>query len=132
MNQPWVCICSPSWTSLPVPFLRVIPVHQPWAPHPVSCIEPGLAICFTYDNIHVSMLFSQIKAPDKSYIICNLELSLSLFLSICVTIVDWDHISVCLRTTITIYWASVFCTVLLQATNRKHTPQIQKTSINLV
>ena len=25
--------------------------------HPVSCIEPGLAICFTYDNIHVSLLF---------------------------------------------------------------------------
>ena len=28
--------------------------------HPILCIEPGLAICFTYDNIHVSMLFSQI------------------------------------------------------------------------
>ena len=28
--------------------------------HPVSCIEPGLAICFTYDIIHVSMPFSQI------------------------------------------------------------------------
>ena len=28
--------------------------------HPVSCIEPVLVICFTYDNIHVSMLFSQI------------------------------------------------------------------------
>ena len=28
--------------------------------HPVSCIRPGLGICFTYDNIHVSMLFSQI------------------------------------------------------------------------
>ena len=28
--------------------------------HPVSCIEPGLVICFTYDNIHVSMLFSHI------------------------------------------------------------------------
>jgi len=27
---------------------------------PVSCIEPGLAICFTYGNIHVSVLFSQI------------------------------------------------------------------------
>ena len=28
--------------------------------HPVSCIEPELAIYFTYDNIHVLMLFSQI------------------------------------------------------------------------
>ena len=28
--------------------------------HPVSCIEPGLAIRFLYDIIHVSMPFSQI------------------------------------------------------------------------
>ena len=28
--------------------------------HPVSCIKPGLAVCFTYDNIHISMPFSQI------------------------------------------------------------------------
>ena len=34
--------------------------------HPVSCIEPGLVICFTYDNIHVSMLFSQIIPPLPS------------------------------------------------------------------
>ena len=27
---------------------------------PVSCIEPGLVICFIYDIIHVSMPFSQI------------------------------------------------------------------------
>ena len=26
--------------------------------HTVSCIKPGLAICFIYDNIHVSMVFS--------------------------------------------------------------------------
>ena len=31
---------------------------------PVSCIKPGLAIYFTYDNIHVSMLFSQIIPPS--------------------------------------------------------------------
>ena len=31
--------------------------------HPVSCIKPGLVIYFTYDNIHVSMLFSQIIPP---------------------------------------------------------------------
>ena len=29
--------------------------------HPVSYIEPGLAICFLYDIIHVSMPFSQIN-----------------------------------------------------------------------
>ena len=34
--------------------------------HPVSCIEPGLAIHFTYDIIHVSMSFSQIIPPSPS------------------------------------------------------------------
>ena len=34
--------------------------------HSVSCIEPGLAIYFTYDNIHVSMLFAQINPPSPS------------------------------------------------------------------
>ena len=34
--------------------------------HPASCIKPGLPIYFTYDNIHVSMLFSQIVPPSPS------------------------------------------------------------------
>ena len=34
--------------------------------HPVSCIEPGLVIRFTYDIIHVSMSFSQIIPPSPS------------------------------------------------------------------
>ena len=34
--------------------------------HPVSCIETGLAIHFTYDNIHVAMPFSQIIPPSPS------------------------------------------------------------------
>ena len=49
-------------TSLPVPSLSVIPVHQPQAS--VSCIEPGPAIHFLYDIIHVSMPFSQIIPPS--------------------------------------------------------------------
>ena len=51
-------ILTPPSSSLPVPSLWVIPVHQP--KHPVSCIEPRLAIHFLYDIIHVSMPFSQI------------------------------------------------------------------------
>ena len=34
--------------------------------HPVSCIKPGLAICFLYDIIHVSMPFSQLIPPSPS------------------------------------------------------------------
>ena len=34
---------------------------------PVSCIEPGLAIRFLYDIIHVSMPFSQIIRPSLSH-----------------------------------------------------------------
>ena len=57
-------ILNPPPASLPIPSLWVIPVHQPWAL--VSCIQPGLVICFTLDNIHVSMLFSQIIPPSPS------------------------------------------------------------------
>jgi len=50
------------------PTLHPIPLGHPSAPalSTVSCIEPGLAICFTYDNIHVPMLFSQIIPPSPS------------------------------------------------------------------
>ena len=68
MNQPWVYMCSPSWPSLPPPS----PSHPSQSSHctspehPASCIEPGVAIYFIYDNIHVSMLFSQIILPSPS------------------------------------------------------------------
>ena len=62
MHPPRVYTCSPSWTPLPLPF----PYHpsgssQCTSPKlPVSCMEPGLAIRFLYDIIHVIMPFSQI------------------------------------------------------------------------
>ena len=67
MNQPWVYMYSPSLTPLPFPS----PSHpsgssQCTSPEdPVSCIKPGLAICFIY-NIHVLMPVSQIIPPLPS------------------------------------------------------------------
>ena len=55
-------ILNSSPSSLPVPSPWVVPVHQPQA----SCIEPGLAIHFLYDIIHVSVPFPQITPPSPS------------------------------------------------------------------
>ena len=68
MNPPQVYISSHSWTPLPPPS----PYHpsglsQCTSPkHPVSCIEPKLAIHSLYDIILVSMPFSQIIPPSSS------------------------------------------------------------------
>ena len=57
MNPPQVYMCSPSWTLLPPPS----PYHpsgsfQCTSPkHPVSCIEPGLALLFAW-RIRFSVL----------------------------------------------------------------------------
>ena len=51
MNLPQVYTCSPSWIPLPPPSLyHPAGSSQCTSPkHPVSCIEPGLAIRFLYD-----------------------------------------------------------------------------------
>ena len=59
-----------------IPILNPHPLPSPSHPsgssqctspeHPASCIEPGLAIHFTYDNLHVLMPFSHIILPLPS------------------------------------------------------------------
>ena len=68
MNLPRVYTRSPSWTPLPPPS----PYHPSGSSlctspkHPISWIEPELAIRFTYVIIHVSMPFYQIIPPSPS------------------------------------------------------------------
>ena len=84
MNPPRVYTCSPFWTPFPLPS----PYHpsgssQCTSPkHPVSCIEPGLAIRFMYDIIHVSMPFSQIIPPSPTESKRLFYTSVSLLLSL--------------------------------------------------
>ena len=63
----YTCVPHPVPSSLLPP--HTIPLGHPSAPapkHPVSCIEPGLATCFIYDIIRISMPFSQIISPISS------------------------------------------------------------------
>ena len=55
-----VHVWNPLSTSRPTPSLWVVPEH------PASCTELALVIYFTYGNIHVSVLFSQITPPSPS------------------------------------------------------------------
>ena len=64
-----------------IKLLEDFPVHQVRAL--VSCIQPGLVICFTLDNIHVLMLFSWniplLPFPTESKRLFYTSVSLFLF-----------------------------------------------------
>ena len=61
-------MCPPSWSPLPPP----APPNPSGLSHrtsfecPASCIELALVIYFTYGNVHVSVLISQIIPPSSS------------------------------------------------------------------
>ena len=73
-TSTWICH---RYTRVPHPEpISLLPPPSPYHPsglsqctspkYPVSCIEPGLAIHFIYDIIHVSMPFSQMIPPSPS------------------------------------------------------------------
>ena len=57
---------DPPPASLSIPSLWVFPVHQPWAP--ISCIQPGLVICFTLDSILVSLHWNKSWVLKSSFV----------------------------------------------------------------
>ena len=108
----------PPPASLSIPSLWVFPVHQPWAL--VSCIQPGLVICFTLDSILVSVLFSQNILPSpkfftwrisfqdhlgcrQNFISCNYGTKVSVFLQA----LGWELLSE-LRGCLRPFWPSSF------------------------
>ena len=111
MNHPWIYMCSPSWspplTSLSISSLWVFPVHQPWAL--VSCIQPGLAICFTLESTLVSMLFSQnippLPAPTESKCLFYTSVSLFLFCTIQILLPSFKILHICISI---LYWSLSF------------------------
>ena len=68
MNLPWVYTSSQSWIPLRPPTPYHLSGSSPCTSpkHPVSSIEPRLAIGLLCDSIHVSMPFSQIIPPSPS------------------------------------------------------------------
>ena len=92
--QPWLYMCLPS--QLPLP--PSSPSHPSGLSCtgfecPVSCIKLGLAIYFTYGDIHVSMLFSQIIPPSPSSTECTSQFLISVSLLLSFTEGHRSHLS---------------------------------------
>ena len=82
--------------------------------HRVSCIDPGLTICFTYDNLHVSVPFSQIIPPSPSPTESKklFYTSVSLFLS---RIQGYRYQLSKFHIYVLVYWIGVFLSDLLHS-----------------
>ena len=113
LNLPW-CTCVPH------PDLPPSPSHssgssQCTSPkHPVSCIEPGLAIHFTYDNLHVSMPVSHINPPSPSPIESK-RLFYTCLCLFCCLIQDYHYHLSKFHIYVLIYYIGVFLSGLLHS-----------------
>ena len=116
MNPPRVYTCSQSWTLLPLPSPYHLSgsSHCTSPKHPVSCIEPRLAIQFIYDIIHVSMPFSLIipASPSPTESKRLFYTSVSLLLS-CIQVYRY-HLSKCYIYAL-VYCIGVFLSGLLHS-----------------
>ena len=101
ISHGFTCVPHPKTppTSLPTPSLWVILVHQPWAL--VSCIKPGLEICFTINNIHVSSKsYTWNLSAGKSFRNENTLILSTLIPEVCTEEAGWmpqDFFLLCLR-----------------------------------
>ena len=84
---------------------------------PVSCTELGLLIYFTYDNIHLSMLFSQtippLPSPTESKV-CSLHLCLFCYLVyrvIATIFLNYIHICVSILYWCFSFWLTSLCII---------------------
>ena len=70
-----IYVSASSWTPFPPPSLLFVLSHSTGFGCPAPCMEPVLAIFFTYGNVHVSVIFSQIiqhlPSPTESKV-CSL------------------------------------------------------------
>ena len=109
------CTCVPHPEHLPPSPSHPSGSSQCTSPeHPVSCIKPGLAICFAYDILHVSVPFSQIipllSSPTESKRL--FYASVSLLLS---RIEDYHYLLSKFHIYVLVYCIGVFLSGLLHS-----------------
>ena len=88
----------PPPTSLSTRSLQVFPLHQVRAL--VSCIQPGLVIHSTLDNIHVSMLENSVEI--------SLLTLLMVFFFLLINLIPWDIKNIHAGVSLVVQWLGLY------------------------